>query len=63
MSPMRDGDDDDEQGKIGLLSQWTVGRLSLAIESKLRYLKWKLFQWLKRTRRPRGKTNQAKMVA
>ena len=34
MLPMRDGrtnDDDDEQGKIGLLSLWAVGRLSFVI--------------------------------
>ena len=33
---MRDDDDDDEQGKIGLLSQWTPGRLSLAIFKTLK---------------------------
>ena len=32
MLPMQDGDDNNEQGKIGLLSNiWTVGRLSFAI--------------------------------
>ena len=32
MSPMRDGRDD-KQGKIELLSLWTVGRLSFAIKN------------------------------
>ena len=49
------------QTQILLESNAECGSTRIRPESKFRYLKWKLFHWLKRMKRPMGKTNQAKI--